>query len=139
MKAEHKTIIPEEIKRILKKKYNVTSTRNVNRLPDSKTHLYEPDVIVWDRNEEVIRKIIEIECDPVRKSIVGAAILADYCLKFRKQLVKPDFYFIVYGENGIKQLKDFQARIKVIKAYIKYIQEPIVGGTKKIYGLLDDD
>lgn len=94
MKAEHRTIIPNRICRKLEKKYKVTLTRKENSLPDFDTHLYEPDVIVWDKKGSVILKIIEIECDPVRKSIVGAAILADYCLKFRKQLVKPDFYFL---------------------------------------------
>ena len=136
MKTEHKTTIPNQIYAKLESKYKVTLTRKENRLPDNATHLYEPDVIVWDKKGLNILKIIEIECDPIRKSIIGAPILADYCLALRQQSTKPEFYFIIYDENGIKQIKDFKARIKVIGHYIKHIQTPIIGTPDQIYAQL---
>lgn len=99
--------------------------------------LYRPDVILRDKKSDRIEYIIEIETDPVRKSIVGACILADYCVGIDQLGQKPRLFFIIgnkfsdSGRKGLKQLPHFQRRGIVAEKYIKNIQLPIIIDTEE--------
>lgn len=89
-----------------------------NRLPDHKSHWYQPDVILRGLKGQ-IRYIIEVENDPTRKSIVGACILADASIKALGQSVKPKLIFVVYSSEGIRQIANFVAKVEIVKPYCK--------------------
>lgn len=87
-----------------------------NYLPDRQRHWYQPDVIVRDASGE-IRYIIEVENDPVRKALVGASILADYSIGALEQHFKPRLIFVVYTEQGIRQIRNFKEKLSIAKQY----------------------
>jgi hypothetical protein len=92
-----------------------------NKLPDAARHWYQPDVVIRDRNGE-IAVIIEVENDPVRKVIVGAAVLADASVAAIEQKRKPRMLFVVYAEQGIKQIPNFREKARIAAAYCKHIE-----------------
>ncbi len=103
--------------------YNVEAEINAqNRLPDKIRHWYQPDVILRDRGGD-IKYIIEVECDPVRKAIVGASVLADACLQEIGQKDKAKLLFVIYGEDGIKQIANFREKIRIAKPYCKHLED----------------
>ena len=122
MKKEHKTI-----QKWVKDKYSdrfcvkAESVDGQNPLPDKKSHIYQPDVLLRKRNSKNITYIIEVENDPVRKALVGASVLADYCIK-KMQKVKPVLIFVIYSREGIKQIPNFKEKIKIAKKYCKNLK-----------------
>lgn len=124
MKEEHRKI-QEQIKRRYSSKFQVAAEIDAqNRLPNKETHIYQPDVVLRDKNDTgTIRYIIEVENDPVRKALVGAAILADYAVGKCEQKSKPNLLFIVYSDKGIRQMNNFRAKLKIAKAYCRNIAE----------------
>ena len=91
-------------------------------LPSKKNHLYQPDVVLRDQQGGNIKYIIEIENDPVRKALIGASVLADYCVTIMNQMKKPRLIFIIYADSGIRQIPNFQKRLDVAKKYCKNLQ-----------------
>jgi len=87
-----------------------------NYLPDRKRHWYQPDVIFRDDNNE-IKYIIEVENDPVRKALIGASILADCSMRDVKQVIRPRLIFVVYTEQGVKQIPNFKEKLAIAKQY----------------------
>lgn len=120
MRTEHRDI-QKWIKQKYGHKYQVAvEIDRKNYLPDKERHWYQPDVILRDGHNEV-RYIIEIENDPVRKALVGASILADYSMRALKQRAKPRLIFVVYTEQGIKQIPNFREKLAIAKQYCLYL------------------
>jgi hypothetical protein len=116
MRTEHRDI-QQWIKRKYGHKYHVAAeVDKQNYLPDRERHWYQPDVILRDGNDE-IRHMIEIENDPVRKALVGASILADYSVRELEQEIRPRLIFVVYTEQGIKQIPNFVEKLTIAKRY----------------------
>ena len=114
MRHEHKDI-QAWIKKKYGRKYNIEAEIDKqNKLPDTKRHWYQPDVIIKNKKGK-IKYIIEIESDPIRKAIVGASILADASLKALKE--KGNLYFVIYDPKGVKQIHNFQSKAKIAKEY----------------------
>ncbi|MCS7198668.1 MAG: hypothetical protein NZ930_08395, partial [Candidatus Bipolaricaulota bacterium] len=63
------------------------------------------------------RYIIEIENEPVRKALIGASILADYSIRELQPEVRPRLIFVVYTEQGIKQISNFREKLTIAKQY----------------------
>jgi hypothetical protein len=126
MRKEHK-----EIQRWIKKKYSkhfdiyAEAIDGKNYLPDMEKHAYEPDVLIKARDSNKINYIIEVESDPMRKSIVGASILADYSISMLKRM-KPTLIFVVYLKEGIKQIPNFKEKRKIAKKYCKNLNDILV-------------
>ncbi len=91
-------------------------------LPHRESHLYQPDVVLRDVPSDNIKYIIEVENDPVRKALIGASILADYCAKIMNQSIKPRLIFIIYADSGIKQIPNFVKRLDIAKQYCENLQ-----------------
>jgi len=121
MRPEHR-----EIQQWIKDRYShvyevAIEIDRQNYLPDKERHLYQPDVIVYDKKGR-IKYIIEVENDPMRKALVGACILADYSIAELKQRLKPKLIFVVYNEKGIRQMHNFTAKIIIAKEYCLYLR-----------------
>jgi hypothetical protein len=87
----------------------------MNFLPDKDRHWYQPDVILRSLSHpNDIRYIIEVENDPMRKAIVGACLLADCSLE-QMQDATAGLIFIIYSENGKKQISNFKDKVEVIR------------------------
>ena len=97
-----------------------------NYLPNEKSRIYQPDVIIKNKISNEILYIIEVECDPVRKALVGAAVLADYSINQMKVKTKPVLIYIIYTEEGIKQIHNFKERIRVAKEYCKHLKDILI-------------
>jgi len=120
MRPEHREI-QQWINRKCGHKYHVAvEIDRQNYLPDRERHWYQPDVILRDDNGE-IRYIIEIENDPVRKALVGASILADYSMCELKQEARTRLIFVVYTEQGIKQIPNFKEKLAIAKQYCLHL------------------
>lgn len=114
MRHEHKDI-QTWIKKKYGREYNIeVEIDKQNKLPNTKRHWYQPDVIVKNKKGE-IEYIIEVESNPIRKAIVGASILADASLKVLRE--KGNLYFVIYNPKGIKQIHNFQSKAKIAKKY----------------------
>lgn len=116
MKQEHK-----DIQQWIKEKYSspyqvCAEIDGQNRLPDKERHWYQPDVLIKDSSGE-ITYIIEVENDPMRKNLVGASILADASIKELNQKTKPWMIFIVYTDQGIRQMQNFKDKLDIVKPY----------------------
>ncbi len=134
MRTEHRDI-QEWIKRKHGHKYHVAAeVDRQNYLPDKERHWYQPDVILRDGSNE-IRYIIEIENDPVRKALVGASILADYSLRELQQENRPRLIFVVYTEQGIRQIPNFVEKLKIAKQYCTYLGEIEIYSEKEFKAL----
>ncbi|MGD8524544.1 MAG: hypothetical protein PVF56_25590 [Desulfobacterales bacterium] len=122
MKKEHKAI-----QKWVKNQYSdyftveAESVDGQNPLPDKKSHIYQPDVLLRKRKSKNIAYIIEVENDLVRKALVGASVLADYCIG-KMQKVKPALVFVIYSREGIKQIPNFREKIKIAKKYCKNLK-----------------
>jgi hypothetical protein len=122
MKTEHRDI-QQWMKQNYRDKYHVAvEIDNQNYLPDKDRHWYQPDVIFRDGNNE-IRYIIEVENDPVRKALVGASVLADYSVRESKQKTRPRLIFVIYSEQGVKQITNFKEKLTIAKQYCSYLDK----------------
>jgi len=123
MKKEHRAI-QEWVKKKYSDIFNVEaeSVDGQNPLPNKKLHIYQPDVLVRNRRSKNIAYIIEIENDPVRKALVGASVLADYCIKIM-QKAKPVLVFVIYSPEGIKQIPNFKEKVNIAKRYCKNLKD----------------
>ena len=125
MKPEHRDI-QAWIRDKYSDKYKVQiEIESKNRLPNSGTDWYQPDVVIRDNSED-IKYIIEIEGDPVRKSLVGASILADASIARLKQKIKPKLIFVIYDQKGIKQIHNFLIRTKIVLSYCVNIDDILI-------------
>jgi hypothetical protein len=121
MRQEHKSI-QEWIKRAYRSCGDVSAEVDAqNKLPDAGRHWYQPDVVIRDRNGEVA-VIVEVENDPMRKVIVGAAILADASVAALAQKRKPRLVFVVYLRQGIKQIPNFRDKAKIAISYCTHLE-----------------
>ena len=122
MRPEHRQI-QEWVKEHYSSKYRVSPEIDAqNRLPDSPRRWYQPDIILRNAHSEV-EYILEIECDPVRKALVGASILAEASIHALDQRVRPTLVFVVYGAKGIEQIENFRTRIDIIKPYCHALRD----------------
>ncbi|MDP2808237.1 MAG: hypothetical protein Q8O74_08915 [bacterium] len=123
MNSGHKTV-QQYIKNSYSHKYNISceSVDGKNFMPSKTNFIYQPDVVISDKKTRQIRYIIEVECDPMRKVIVGASILCDYSIGQIMQTIKPNLIFVVYTEDGIKQMLKFKERIKGVSKYCRSIK-----------------
>jgi hypothetical protein len=122
MRTEHRAI-QRWIKLHHRSTYRVAAEIDQqNYLPDRERHWYQPDVIMRDGKGE-IKYIIEVENDPVRKTLVGASILADYSIGELKQKTKPRLIFVVYTEQGIRQIPNFKEKLKIAKHYCSHLED----------------
>jgi len=122
MRNEHKDIQKWIFEKYSSKYEVLVEIHNQNKLPDKKRHWYQPDVILKDNKGE-IKYIIEVENDPVRKAIVGASILADASVKELDQKTKPTLIFIIYLPDGIKQIHNFEDKLKIVRPYCDNLKE----------------
>ena len=114
MRSEHKNV-QTWIKERYSAKYDIEAeVDKQNKLPDHIRRWYQPDVIMRAKDRR-IKYIIEVESDPTRKSIVGACILADASLKALNS--RAQLYFVVYHQDGICQIHNFRAKVKIAKQY----------------------
>lgn len=127
MKDEHKEI-QESTKRRFSDRFVIKceTIDGKNYLPNKESCIYQPDVIIKSKISDDILYIIEVECDPVRKVLVGASILADYSISQMKVKTKPVLIFVIYTEKGIKQIHNFKERIRITKQYCKHIKDILV-------------
>jgi hypothetical protein len=123
MRNEHRNI-QAWIARRHRGKYHIEAEiHGQNRLPDRERHWYQPDVILRNRKGE-IEYIIEVENDPMRKALVGASVLADACMKEIRQRKKPALiFFVVYMEQGIKQIPNVDGKIALVKPYCRSLRD----------------
>ena len=137
MRHEHRNI-QHWIKRKYATRFRVeVEVDKTNYLPDRESHVYQPDVILRSDANEVLY-IIEVENDPVRKALVGACILADYSIKALRQQAKPILIFIVYSEEGIRQMGNFRDKLEIAKEYCKDLSDVRIY-TEKEFKVLDLD
>ena len=116
MLTQHRGI-PEWIKKKYSGRFNVLAEGkgSTNYLPDKDRHWYQPDIVLKSITEpKDVRYIIEVECDPVRKAIVGACLLAD-CSIEEMQETPAGLIFIIYSESGKKQISNFRAKVELIR------------------------
>ena len=113
------------------------STRN-NNLPkfNGVAHrdksVYRPDIIFRDKRNGEITYIIEVETSKAGKSVVGAAILADYCIADHisrgenNQSSVPHLVFVFLGEKPRIELA--QKRLNRIQegGYLRHLKQPIL-------------
>jgi hypothetical protein len=86
-----------------------------NCLPDKDRHWYQPDVILRSLDyPNDIRYIIEVENDPMRRSVVGACVLADCSIEIM-QTTPATLIFVVYSEIGKHQIGNFKNKVETIK------------------------
>lgn len=122
MLTQHRGI-PEWIKKKYGGQFKVLAEGkgSTNYLPDKDRHWYQPDVVLKSLTEpNDIRYIIEVECDPVRKALVGACLLADCSLK-AMQDAKAGLIFIVYSKKGKTQINDFKAKVELIRNRLPHL------------------
>jgi hypothetical protein len=120
MREGHKNV-QNWIKKTYSGKYIIEAeVDEQNKLPDAAHRLYQPDVIIKNKNGE-IKYIIEVESDPTRKAIVGASILANESLKALNEIAK--LYFVIYHPDGIRQIHNFRAKAEIAKKYCRNIDE----------------
>lgn len=122
MRNEHKDIQNWIYERYSSQYDVLAEIHKQNRLPDKIRHWYQPDVIIKSYDGD-IKYIIEVENDPVRKAIVGASILADASIKELEQKTKPILIFIIYLPFGIKQIHNFEAKLKIVRTYCNHLKE----------------
>jgi len=116
MLTQHRGI-PEWIKNKYSGRFKVLAEGkgSTNYLPDKARHWYQPDVILKSLNApNDIRYIIEVECDPTRKAVVGACLLAD-CSIEEMRAAKAGLIFIIYSKNGKRQINNFKDKVKIIR------------------------
>lgn len=122
MRPEHRNI-QKWIKKRYGRKYAVAAEIDAqNQLPDSSRHWYQPDLLMRNTDGE-IEFIVEVEGDPVRKSIVGASMLAEATIHALDQHVRPTLFFVIYKPIGIKQIHSFLAKIEIIKPYCHALRD----------------
>jgi len=81
---------------------------------------YEPDIVVKVNGK--ITHIIEVETDPVRKALVGGACTAAYFIDKNLKRGEIKLYFAIgKKDEEYKQLKNLQARLRVINRWCKDI------------------
>ena len=114
MRPEHREI-QEWIKKRYSARFDVCAEVDKTNCLRVKRYRYQPDVVLKSLNDpNDIRYIIEVENDPVRKAIVGACLLADCSIQERRG--KPaGLIFIIYSENGKRQIKNFKGRVEDIR------------------------
>lgn len=116
--------IQEWIKNRYDNKYHVLAEKihGRNYLPDKGRNLYRPDILLKDYNGN-INYIIEAEIGPTtaagRKSVVGATILADYCIGILNQEIKPYLFFIV----AVKDFNSIKTRVDIAKSYCSNLNQ----------------
>ena len=57
---------------------------------------------------------LKFEVDPVRKALVGACLLADRSVE-EMQAAKAGLIFVVYGDEGKRQINNFRDKVKVVR------------------------
>jgi len=125
MKPEHLEEIPQFIRDKYGAQFKVLAGKT-NYLPDRTRHWYQPDVILKSLSDpHDIRYIIEIECDPVRKALAGACILADCSIEVM-QTAKAGLIFIVYSPEGKRRFKDFVKRVEILKPRCPHLSIQVV-------------
>lgn len=117
MRSEHKSI-QEWINKEYSIDFDVCAEviSGQNKLPNKEEHIYQPDVLLKRKKSRDIAYIIEVENDPMRKALVGASILADYSVSLL-QKTKPILIFVIYSEDGIRQISNFEEKLKIAKKY----------------------
>ncbi|MDH5770686.1 MAG: hypothetical protein OEZ25_05310 [Candidatus Bathyarchaeota archaeon] len=113
------------------------STRN-NNLPRFRgiayrdKSVYRPDVIFHDKRSGEITHIIEVETSKAGKSVVGSAILADYCIGDHiirgenNQSSEPHMVFVFLGENPRIELVPKRLNKVEEMGYLKHLKQPIL-------------
>lgn len=87
---------------------------------------YIPDIVLRNQKGDIIRAIIEIEkCS--RKHVVGGVITADYCMGLRNE--NPVIFILSLEE---KNKKDYRNRIKMLKTYVRNLQDVIIGNKEEV-------
>ena len=113
------------------------STRN-NNLPkfNGVAHrgksIYRPDIIFRGKSNGEITHIIEVETSKAGKSVVGAAVLANYCIgdhisrRKDNQSSAPHMIFVFLGEKPRIELA--QKRLSRIQeeGYLRHLKQPIL-------------
>jgi len=89
--------------------------------------LYQPDICVFDKYSEELKCIIEVQTANVRKSIMGAAILAEISLKDLNLSRKIKLIFILKDNSNQEELRKLVVRLKKMKDLFKldYLDENI--------------
>jgi hypothetical protein len=122
MRAEHRDV-QAWIKKRYGLRYAVAAEIDAqNQLPDASRHWYQPDVVMRNGDGE-IEYIVEVEGDPMRKSIVGASMLAEASVHALDQHVRPTLIFVIYKPEGIKQMHNFLAKVEIIKPYCHALRD----------------
>jgi len=119
MVSWHKETVKEIVGKLKKHGYPVKAPYN---LPEQtrKGALYQPDIVVFDKggNNEVVF-IIEVQTKNVRKSICGAVILAEICVRMLKQKQKPEMFFVLKETTNEEEIRKLNQRIREIMNSLK--------------------
>jgi len=113
----HREIVSEIVQH-LDGKYRVRAPYN---LPGQtrESALYQPDIVVFDKETGELRYIIEVETSSGGKSVAGATILAEVCVAQTKQRLKPSLFFIVKDDGEEHELEKLRKRIQLIRYSLK--------------------
>ena len=132
----------QKIENVIKEKYKdeyeiLAYYRGKIQLPDlgekltGAKILYNPDLVVKDRNGNVCL-IVEVEegTDPTVE-IKVKPILADFCIglmvdRGTQKGVKPKIRFVVRGDISSGKLNAILERAKFIQQYAKHVEGPVV-------------
>lgn len=123
--------ILRRLEKIFAKEFAVATRPNETRLPLRQKRTdgpcYEPDMVLRRTGSQVISHIIEVETDPVRKNLVGAAVLCDYFVSQLRQRRKPQLLFVI-GKEGLRSINRFRDRIAIARRYVTNIR--VFAGTE---------
>ena len=126
-KLSSQPVIKELVERFQNK--FVIKTESENKFCFDEAY-YQPDLVLWDKDEKTIKAIIEVE-QGTRKHVVGGAITADYCMMRLKQ--SPIMIILALTEQD---KKDYHKRENLLKEYMKHIKKIFVGDIDQVIKII---
>jgi len=119
----------ESVKKVVEKlhsNFDVKAPFNLPKQNRAKS-LYQPDVVAFEKGTDEIKLIIELESSNVRKSIMGAAILAQICVKEKNQNSKPKLIFVLKNKSDQEEIRKLNVRLEKMTEILKesYLDPPI--------------
>jgi len=119
----------ESVKKVVEKLHSNFDVKAPFNLPKQNRpeSLYQPDAVAFKKGTGEIKLIIELETSAVRKSIMGAAILAQICVREMKQNSKPKLIFVLKNKSDQEGIRKLNVRLEKMTEILKesYLDQPI--------------
>ncbi|MFH0816280.1 MAG: hypothetical protein V1934_05645 [Methanobacteriota archaeon] len=120
---------PESISKVVEKLEMKYAVRHPYNLPvQTRTGaLYQPDICAFDKQTNELKLIIELETKHVRKSIMGAAVLAQICVREMSLKGKPKLLYILKDMSDQEAVRKLLVRLDKMRSMLKndYLDESI--------------